>query len=51
MVVGNTPCILLRQDVFDQLRTQYDDSAWTDVERAMLAEEMFASLDRAEPIS
>jgi hypothetical protein len=51
ITIDHTPCVLVRQDVFDKLRTaEYDDSVWTDDELSVLAASTLAALDRPEPI-
>ena len=41
-----TPYVLLRKDVYEQLKAEdYDDSPWTDEEMDLLAAEVDAMLD------
>lgn len=52
LTIDGTPCVLLRQDVFErQSALEYDSSPWTEDEMIALAERTFDELDRAEPLS
>lgn len=43
----NVPYVLLRKDVYEQLKNaDYDDSPWTDEEMSLLAEEAGHLLDK-----
>lgn len=49
ITVEHTPCILVRQDVFDKLRSvEYDDSDWNEGELVALAARTLEDLDRPE---
>ena len=50
--VAETECILIRKDRYQASHGAlvYDDSEWTDEERAALAAEMFERLDNPEHI-
>ena len=50
ITVGQTECVLVRKDRFQEVRPAYDDSEWSDDEMARLAEQMFDDLDHAEKI-
>jgi hypothetical protein len=51
LTVEQTPCVLVRKDVFERLRSvQFDDGDWTEEETAILAARTFAALDRPEAI-
>jgi hypothetical protein len=45
----NQVYVLVRKEVYDRLKEDYDDSPWTDEELDVLAEEAGELLDRYEP--
>jgi hypothetical protein len=52
LTIEQTPCVIVRQDVFERLRSvDYDDSEWTDEELMLLVSRTFADVDQAGPIS
>jgi hypothetical protein len=45
VTVGDTRCVVIREDLF---RDELDDSAWTEVEMNLLADEANEIISRAE---
>lgn len=52
LTIEQTPCVIVRQDVFERMKSfDYDDSEWRDEELMLLASRTFADVDQAGPIS
>ncbi len=51
VTVGQTECVVIRKDVFDQVKTSlYEDSELTDDELSAIAARTLDDLDSAGPI-
>ena len=51
VVLNETPCVVVRQDVFERMQhVAYDDSEWTPEEMMAIAEFAFDDADTAGPI-
>lgn len=52
LTLGQTRCVLIREDVYEQARkaAEYDDSPWTVEEMDLLAAEAAERLDSMEEI-
>jgi hypothetical protein len=50
LTVDGRECVLIRKDVYEHVKTLYDDSEWTDEELSLNAATTFEDADSAGPI-